>query len=146
MNALDQAKSPELISKIAAAANAAQRIFPRGEVLLSPFTQESLGESWDDYKEKSQSSIDFGIKTKSGLFTIFIVTKEDDLTKCEFVMMDYVSNNLQHVWEAEFDFLKKKKKELILNGKEHGSMPLYLKNKCYEFSGDLFGIFDPLAK
>jgi len=146
MNALDQTRNPELISKIAAVANVCNTIFPRGEILLAPFTQENMGEKWDDYVEMSQTSVDFAIKTKAGILSIYIVTQEDDIRKCNFVIMDYVSDNLRYVWEGEFDFLKKTKKELMLNCQENGNLPTYLRAKINELCGSLFYIFDPLSK
>ena len=146
MNALDQTKTPELLSKIAAVANACQSTFPRAEVLLSPFNEENMGDSWEDYLEKSQNTVDFAIKTKSGIASIYIVTRDDNMEKCEFVVIDYVSDNLQYVWEAEFDFLKKTKKEIMLSCRESGNIPNYLKRKLNEVCGNIFYVFDPLAK
>jgi len=146
MNALEQTKTPEMISKIAAVANSCKAVFPRAEVLLCPFTEENMGESWEDYVEQSQNTIDFAIKTKAGIFSIYIVGKDDDMHKCQFVVIDYVSDNMHYVWEAEFDFLKKTKKEIMLSCKESGYMPSYLKNKVNELCGQIFYAFDPLAK
>jgi len=146
MNALEHTKTPEMISKVASVANVCKSLFPRAEVLLSPFSQETMGDSWEDYVEQSQNTIDFAIKTKSGVFSIFIVAKEDNMQKCDFVVTDYVSDNLKYVWEAEFDFYKKKKKELMLRCNETGNLPSYLKNKIHELCGNIFHIFDPLAK
>jgi len=146
MNALDQTKNPELISKIAAVANSCKESFPRAEILLDPFNKETMGESWEDYVEMTQNSVDLAIKTKAGVFSIYIVGQEEDLKKCQFVCIDYVSDNLQHVWEAEFDFLKKTKKELMLTCKENGNIPSYLRSKINDLCGKLFYIFDPLAK
>jgi hypothetical protein len=146
MNALDQTKTPELISKVAAVANACKSSFPRAEILLSPFNEENMGDNWADYVETSQNTIDFALKTKSGILSIFVVTKEDDMQKCDFVVFDYVSDNLRYVWEGEFDFYKKKKKELLLRCSETGNLPNYLKNKIHELCGNIFHIFDPLSK
>lgn len=146
MNALDQTKTPEMISKVAAVANACKSAFPRADVILSPFSEETMGDSWEDYVEQSQNTIDFAIKTKSGVLSIFVVAKEDNMLKCDFIVLDYVSDNLKYVWEAEFDFYKKKKKELVLRCNETGNVPSYIKNKIHELCGNIFYIFDPLAK
>ncbi|NBV27951.1 hypothetical protein EBS02_02875 [bacterium] len=142
MNALDQAKNPDLLSKIAAVGNAAIGVFPRAELLLCPFTKNNMGDNWEDYLEKSKNSIDFAIKTKSAMLSVFIVTDESNMLKCDLVVVDFVSDNLHYVWESEFDLLKKKKKEIILSAVEHGNAPSYIKNKCHQLCGSIFSVFD----
>jgi len=61
-------------------------------------------------------------------------------------VVDYVSNNMDYVWEAEFDFLKKTKKEIMLSWKESGNIPSYLGKKIQELCGQIFYAFDPLSK
>lgn len=146
MNALDQTKSPDLISKIAAAANACREVFPRGEVLLSPFTEEGMGEVWNEYIESSQNTIDFAIKTKTGVVSFFVVAKEDDLRKSELIIVDYVSNDTSYAWESEFDLVKKTKKEIVLTSSEYGNLPKHLKPKIHDLCGRLFYIFDARIK
>ena len=146
MNALDQTKTPELISKIAAMANACKEVFPRAETTLSPFTEDNMGDKWDEYVENSQNTVDLAIKTKSGIFSIYVVTKDDDMEKCDFVVIDYVSDNLRYVWEAEFDFHKKSRKDIMLTCKENGTIPSYLRMKINELCGKIFYIFDPAPR